>query len=247
MDNPLVNESHLPWHFLHSYVKAINDHLGTHVRLQTGKPELYLSDDEKAWQPKYKGYWLVCQPGAKKDYTVKYWPHEYLQDVVDRLRGRVQFVQVGSAEHNHKPLRGVIDEIGKTDLRQLIRMAYHADGALTGESFLHHVMAAFSKPCVTVASGWLSKQWVNYPTCTLLSRHGCLPCCRDRACGQTRVVDLGDGDEKSRKLCHFPVLSFPEPVAKCMAMIGPDEVVRAIENYLEGERCSIYYTSSNTV
>lgn len=243
MENPLINESHLPWHFMHSYVKTLKNALNVDLELSVNRPELYVSEKEKGWVPRIKEilgrrlpYWLIQQPGAKSDYTVKYWPREYLQEVVDKLRGKILFVQVGSEEHNHKPLKGVIDEIGNTDTRQLIRLAYHADGALSGESFLHHMMAAFAKPCVTIASGWLAKQWVSYPTCTMLSRHGCLSCCKDKACGKTRVVDLEDGDSKSRNLCELPVLSFEQPAAYCMADIKPDEVVRACETILNGFR-----------
>ena len=45
---------------------------------------------------------------------------EYYQEVVDHFRGRIQFVQVGSAEHDHPDLKGVVSLVGQTDTRQLI-------------------------------------------------------------------------------------------------------------------------------
>jgi ADP-heptose:LPS heptosyltransferase len=239
MDNPLIDESHLPWHFLHSFCRTLSSALETTIPLRCSRPRLFLSEQELAWAPRIQEltgrripYWLVCRPGAKDDYTVKRYPTELLQTVIDYFRGRLQFVQVGEKEHRHEPLRGTINEIGQTDLRQLIRLAYWADGILTGDSVLWHIAAAFNKPAVCVASGWLSKHWITYPSQTLLSKHGCLPCCREKACAKTRVVDLHDNDPKSSTLCEFPVFGFSDPTAKCMAMISPAEIVRAIESYL---------------
>ena len=41
-----------------------------------------------------KPYWLIVA-GGKHDLTTKWWPRAYYQEVVDRLGGRVRFVQVG--------------------------------------------------------------------------------------------------------------------------------------------------------
>lgn len=235
LDNSLIHSSHLPWHFLHSYVHTINNALGVNLSLGMARPEVFLADDEKATRPIPHRYWLL-NAGCKKDYTVKRWPAEYFQEVIDALQGRVTFVQVGQSKDDHPPLRRVINFIDKTDLRQLITLAYHADGALTPESFLHHLMAAHNKPCVTLAAGWLSKHWITYQSGHLLSRHGCLDCCREKACGKARVVETAPKrDPKNKRLCLLPVLdTFSQPVAKCMALIKPPEVVRAIGTYLEG-------------
>lgn len=244
MENPLINEWHLPFHFMASYCQQLTQSLGVEVKLKVNRPELYLSEQELSWIPRIEEltgkripYWLV-NAGIKNDFTVKGWPLEYFQEVVDYFRGKIQFVQIGRKEHDHKPLKGVIDEVGQTDddTRKLIRFAGHplCQGCLTGESFPWHLLAAFGKPAVCVASGFLPRHWVEYQTGRLLSKHGCLPCCQGGACGRSRVVALGDGDTKDGSLCELPMVSFERPVGRCMAMITPQEVIDAIMAYYLG-------------
>jgi hypothetical protein len=48
-------------------------------------------------------------------------------------------------------------------------------------------------------------------------------------------VPLGDGDEKDREnLCLCPVKVGGQDVAKCMASITAEDVIRAIERYYKG-------------
>jgi hypothetical protein len=47
------------------------------------------------------------------------------------------------------------------------------------------------------------------------------------------VVALNDGHERDRSLCELPVLG-DDPVARCMAMIRPEEVAAAVERYYLG-------------
>lgn len=242
MDNPLIQQSHLPWHFMHSYCHVLSEALGERVELRHNRPVIHLSADEWRWMPRIQEitgqqtpYWVVNQPGAKTDYTVKRYPRMKLQEVIWRLP-EIKWVQVGEAHHEHKPLEGAINEIGKTDLRQLIRMIAHplCRGVLTGESLCWHLAAAFKKPAVCLASGWLQPSWVQYPTGTILHRFGCLPCCRTGCCGKTRVVPLNDSDEKDGKLCTLPVVRGDDYAPKCLDDIQPDEVVQAVRNYVRG-------------
>lgn len=242
MENPLIHQSHYPIHFMSSYCRTLEQALGVPVPLKVNRPQLYLSEQEKAWIPRIeeltgtprKRYWLV-NAGSKLDYTVKQWPVEFYEEVVRHFRGRLLFVQVGAKEHRHPNLEacGAINEIGKSDLRQLIRLAYHADGILTGESLPWHLAAAWQKPAVCLASGFLPPSWVWYPTGRILSSHGQLPCCRASSCWKSRVVPLGDGDAKDRSLCLLPDKGFKEPVARCMSLIQPGEVIREINRFLD--------------
>ena len=86
-------------------------------------------------------FWIVVA-GGKFDYTIKWWDHDRFQQVVDHFRGRILFVQVGEAVHDHPPLRDVIDLRGRTDLRQLVRLVYHAQGVLCPVTLLMHLAAA---------------------------------------------------------------------------------------------------------
>lgn len=234
MEYPLIHQSNQkPVHFIQGYVDFLATTLGVEIPLITKKPFLYISDLEKSWtnqveeQTGYKGkFWLV-NAGTKSDYTVKRWGHFNYQQVVDALYGRVVFVQVGEKHHDHKPLRGAIDLIGKTDSRQLIRLAHHAQGGLTGVSFLHHIMAAFSKPCVTIASGMEPKIWEMYETGTYLSSHGMLPCCKTASCWKKQVEPNGE----KGNTCDYPIHGEEEIIPKCMSMVSPLTAVRAIEDY----------------
>jgi len=237
MHYPLIHKSNqMPVHFVQGFTETLSKELNVPVPLMTRKPWLYLSNEEKSWTNQveektgYKGKFWLINAGTKPDYTVKGWGHFNYQQVIDALYGRVVFVQVGEKHHNHKILRGAIDFIGQTDTRQLIRLAHHAVGGLTGVSFLHHIMAAFSKPCVTIASGMEPKSWEMYETGVYLSSHGMLPCCKERACWKSKVI-VNQEDKNKSAACELPIYGEEEVIPKCMAMINPLTVVRAVEDY----------------
>jgi ADP-heptose:LPS heptosyltransferase len=144
------------------------------------------------------------------------------------------FLQVGSAEHDHPTLDGVVNLVGRTDTRQLICLACHAQGGLGPITFLQHLCAAFEKPYVALLGGREPVSWTQYPLQTTLHTLGKLPCCRTHACWRSRVVALNDGAEQDRSLCEAPVLTMSRPVGKCMAIIRPEEVIRAIEACYDG-------------
>lgn len=227
-------------HVMQDYCDFLAHALQVPVPLMTNRPLVYVSDEEKGWMDQVQQetgrkqkFWLV-NAGVKSDYTNKGWGQENFQRVVDILRGRVLFVQVGSVEHRHKPLRNVINFLGKTDQRQLVRLMYHADGALTGVSFLHHLAAALQKPSVTLLGGREPATWNTYPRATLLHTGGALPgCCKELSielgwpCWKSRVVRLGDGQEQDNSLCVNPVHG-EEPIPKCLAVFRPEEVAENI-------------------
>ncbi len=126
-----------PSSFLAGYCDDLAARLGIQLELTTNRPHLYLSGEEKSWMNQVEEhftkrptkFWLI-NAGTKPDFTLKQWPVEYYQEVVDHFRGTIQFVQIGAAEHEHPPLENVINLVGQTDTRQLIRLAYHAQGGL---------------------------------------------------------------------------------------------------------------------
>jgi hypothetical protein len=63
---------------------------------------------------------------------------------------------------------------------------------------------------------------------------GRLPCCRREACWRSRVVKLEDESDKNQSLCELPILGLERPVGKCMAIIKPQDVTRAVELCYEG-------------
>lgn len=232
---PSINRScqeHVP--FLAGYTTDLGEQLGRPLRLTVNRPCLYLDEEERQWIDQVREhaahgrrvpFWLV-NAGIKADYTAKAWPIEYYQEVVDRTVGRIQWVQVGGKEHDHPSLKRVIDLRGKTDHRQLIRLAWHCDGGLGPVTYLQHLCAAWEKPYICLLGGREPVTWVSYPLQHTLHTIGMLDCCRTQACWRSQVVPGG------KDLCEWPVLGLERPVAKCMAMIKPAEVLQILE------RCS---------
>ncbi len=240
MNYPLINQcNQRNIHFVEAYVHYLADKLNVKIECTYNKPFLYLSDKEKKWINQveeianYKGkFWLICS-GNKNDYTVKSWGHHNYQSVVDALYGEIQFVQIGESGHNHKPLNNAINLLGKTSQRQLIRLSWHAQGGLGAVSYLHHIFSAFQKPFVCIASGMEPTTWEKYNTEIYLTRQGCLPCCKTGGCWKARTTKLGDDDKKDANICLLPVIG-PETIPKCMVMIHPEEVVKAVRSYYLG-------------
>ena len=225
---PAVHESdQRAIHFMQAYVEWFGDKLKIPLRLQVNRPHLYLSKDERNWIPQVERPFWIVNAGIKKDFTCKGWGAERYQEVVDRLKGKVKFVQVGEKGHDHKPLNGVVDLLGKTDARQFIRLVYHCRGGLGPSTFLQHLCAAFEKPYICLLGGREPVTWVQYPKQTTLHSIGQLDCCRTKACWKSRAIPLGDGKEQDKSLCLRPIRGIPE----CLARITPERVVEAVIAY----------------
>ena len=226
------NQEHVP--FLGGYTEDLGRKLGRPLTLKVNRPFLYLSDAEKTWIDQVQhhvtggrkiAFWLI-NAGIKNDYTAKAWPVEYFQEVVDRTHGRVQWVQIGSDEHDHPRLTGVIDLRGKTDHRQLIRLAWHARGGLGPVTYLQHLCAAWEKPYLCLLGGREPVTWTQYPLQHTFHTMGLLPCCRTAACWRSRIEA---SSERESSLCEQPVFGMQRPVAKCMALIRPADVLQVLE------------------
>lgn len=231
---PAVHSSNKePRHMMDGFCAFLAEQLKIDLQCRVNHPVVYLSDEEKGWVNQVRDtftggrnvkYWLI-NAGSKVDMPAKQWPVEYYQQVVDATHGQIQWVQIGASEHNHPQLHGVLDLRGKTDTRQLIRLAYHAEGGLGGITFLMHLMAAVRKPYVCMAGGREPLQWIQYPLQHTFHSLGQLNCCLRSACWKSKVV----GDTGS--LCEQPVYTMQKAVGKCMAMITPQEVVHVLQRF----------------
>jgi ADP-heptose:LPS heptosyltransferase len=244
---PLIHRSnHAPYHFLHGFIEYLNDRLGLAIKPTQFRGDIHLSGIEKSWISqveeivrRHMPFWIVVA-GGKRDFTIKWWDPQRYQRVVDHFADRILFVQVGEEGHEHRPLRNVIDLRGKTDLRQLVRLVYHAQGVLCPVTLLMHLAAAVevppgmpkNRPCVVVAGGREPPHWEAYPHHQFLHRAGALRCCDDGGCWKSRVRPLGDRDTQDRheNLCLDVVGTLP----RCMDLITVDDVIRAIEIYFQG-------------
>ncbi|MDO1444635.1 glycosyltransferase family 9 protein [Rhodocytophaga aerolata] len=244
---PLIHQSNeLPYHFIHGFINFLNHELGLQIQPTAFKGDIHLSALEQSWLPQVaeitgedNPFWIIVA-GGKFDYTAKWWAHDRYQAVVEHFRDKIQFVQVGQLDHYHPLLDHVIDLRGKTDLRQLVRLVYHAAGVITPISLIMHLAAAVPskpglpplKPCVVIAGGRESTQWEAYPNHQFIHTIGALPCCAYGGCWKSRVLPLRDGDEKDQpeNLCVDPVGFLPH----CMDMISAEEVIRRVELFYQG-------------
>jgi hypothetical protein len=245
---PLIHQSNfLPYHFIHGFIQYLNERLDLNIRPTAFKGDIPISSEEKDLfcnveesQGGGMRYWLI-NAGGKTDFTIKWWPLERYQKIVDYFQGKIEFVQVGEGGHHHPPLRGVIDLRGETSLRQLVRLVYNADGALTGVSLLMHLVAAIetrpgmppNRACVVPAGGREPSQWEAYPHHQFIHTLGMLRCCDNGGCWKSRTVALGDGSamDDPAQLCVDVVCG---SIPRCMDMITPEDVIRRIEGYYNG-------------
>src|SRR5262249_1474039 len=163
-------------HYIGAYLDLINRHLGTMSRLRRVAGDIYLSQQEKDWYSdgwnfcqREIPFWIVCS-GGKFDLPIKWWSHQRYQSVIDHIRGRIQFVQVGNWGSYHPKLEGTIDLRGKTQIRDLIHLMYYAQGVLCGVTSLMHLAAAVPtetgalRGAVIIAGAREPDVWERYPT-----------------------------------------------------------------------------------
>lgn len=240
---PLVHKSNqILTTFLNGYVQGLADVIQRPLQLQTNRPHLYLTENEAIkWMDqaqqylshgKKLKYWLI-NSGTKNDFTCKQWPIEYYQEVINETRGMIQWIQVGSKEHRHHPLSGVIDFRGKTNHRELIRLVYHSRGAVGPVTYLQHLCAAFEKPYMCLLGGREGVGWTVYPRQQTFHTIGLLSCCQHGGCWKSRVVPLEDGKEQDKSVCEQPSFGGLVPSPKCMAMIHPSEVISVLRRSLQ--------------
>lgn len=211
-------------HFCEGHRQWLADILGVDIPQTDLRPEIYLTQTEKEWANPvavkcgYQGKYWVINAGSKGDFTLKQYPN--YQEVVNLLIDRgITPVQIGVKGHNHTPLKGAVDMVGKTNLRELFRLIYHAEGVITCVSLPMHVAAAFNKPCVVVAGAREGTRWELYPNQQFMYVNGCLPCASYDGCWKSKhsdCVNLNDG------------------IPLCMDLITPTDIVNAVERYYIG-------------
>lgn len=230
-----------PIHFLEAMTQGVSFVVERPIRTTVNRPFLFLSDAERQWDgvlkelsPKPCKFGLIVS-GGKSDYTVKHLGRTITQETVNHFKGKIPFVQIGEKPEQHPALKGVIDLRGKTDVRELIRLAYHSAFGVGGITFLLHIYAALERPYVAVLGGREPRSWITYPTQVEISSAGCLPCCQTSSCWASRVVELPDGDNNNRRLCALPIrMAGGDVVPKCIAMPGSRSIIQAIEQLYYG-------------
>lgn len=225
---PLINESNsINCHFMYAYTKDLGEKLGIPLELKTNRPHLFLGEEEKSdailKKLKIQKPFFVINAGFKQDYPTKFWGQHNYQELVHRCIGDVAFVQVGDANGHHPLLQDVYHAYGRTTLRELISLCWHAEGGVGPSTLIQHIFAALQKPYVCLLGGREPLPWVTYPLQTTLHTFGALPCCKEEACWKAK---LEPGHEDS---CLFPLPTI-WATPKCMGMITPAQVAQVISN-----------------
>jgi ADP-heptose:LPS heptosyltransferase len=230
-------------HFLGEFHYNFERQTRIHVPVTEPKPDLHLSPDEQA-APLIAGRYWVVVAGGKSDATVKIWDYRYWQTTVDLLaRYGIQVVQLGARDHghDHAPLTGTLDLVGKTNLRDMIRIIANAEGVVCGVTAAMHMAAALERPCVVVAGGREAPWWEGYYLenkglgCPeklkvphrFLHTIGLLSCCKSFGCWKNKTIPL-HGD---KLLCHMPVIKPGQAVPRCMDIITPEMVINGVLSY----------------
>jgi len=245
LDYPLINQSNQrPYHFIHGYIRDLNDKLKLNVEPSVFKGDIHPRTVRKNGCSSMKAlagvdfpYWILAA-GGKTDYTTKWWSSERYQEVVNYFEGSIQFVQVGRDEDHHPKIEGAVDLRGRTSLRELILLIYHAQGVLCPVTAMMHLSAAVPskpgrsslRPCVVVAGGREAPHWESYPGHQFLHTVGALPCCAEGGCWRSRVRPLNDGSDFDKSLCENHDGSLP----KCMDLITSRHVIEAVKFFFSG-------------
>jgi len=251
---PTINRSNQTLvSFLAGMTTDLGHQLSRPLELTTNRPHFYLDVAEASrlsallaelnpteagrLSHGHKPLWIV-NAGIKSDFTLKQWPVEYFQEVVAKTSDRIQWAQIGNADHDHPQLDNVIDLRGRTTARQLMRLVAASNGGLGPVTWLQHLCAGFEKPYVCLLGGREPVAWTQYQLQrTLHTIGGSIPCCQSGACWRSRVIPLGDTingkpNPADSSLCQYPITSMQKPVGYCMAAIKPAEVIHAIEGLL---------------
>lgn len=235
-------------HFLAYFHKDFEVQARVKVPLTLPYPDLHLSNEEKSVSLVKKRYWAFLS-GGKNDFTAKVWSSAYWQETVDQLNALgIPCVQIGGTDkgHWHPEVKNVLNLVGKTSLRDMMRVIYHADGVICGITSAMHFAAGLQKPCVVLAGGreaWWWEAYVRensglggaavaaklaYPH-RYLHTIGLLDCCQRHGCWKNKVIKTQD----DTSACTYPIIKPGQSVPKCLDMITPHHVVEAVMSYYE--------------
>lgn len=212
------------------------------------RADIYLTEKEKHFSlvkdlyGDYIKYWVVS-PGGKSDCTCKIWDWRKFQDVIDYFDGMIKFVVIGKSDHIVEKLKGVIDLTDKfnDDIRGLVSLVYHAEGCVSGVSFLMHLAAAVPprfkserKPCVAIYGGREPTSFTAYCNHQILHTNGTFSCCDNGGCWHSRVIPLPTNPKRNTRFCNRPIEVEGRTVPECMNSITAKDVIRGVEKYYDG-------------
>ena len=227
----LTNMSNrIDWHFANAFRISIEDALGIHIPQGESRPDIWFTEEEyNAPRVIEQSYWLMVLNG-EKGWGCKMYPFERWQAFVNQ-NPDVTFVQIGTDEDNPPRLQGqnIIDYVGKTQdrdtgIRDLFKLFLNAEGSIGLVSFHMHLSGALYKPAIVIAGAREPVSFTRYQGHQYLSTEGCLPCAAISACWHCNI-----------DTCPNLVIG-KEKVPKCVDIIYPEDITRALNIYYLGGR-----------
>lgn len=235
-------------HFLSYFHRDFEVQARAHVPLTLPYPDLHLSEAEKT-VPLINGRYWAFLSGGKSDFTAKVWSAAYWQETIDQLGALgIPLVQIGGTDsgHWHPEVKNGLNLVGKTSLRDMMRVIYHADGVICGVTSAMHIAAGLQRPCVVLAGGREAWWWEAYVrensglggagvAAQLKMPHrflhtiGLLDCCKAHGCWKNKVIKIQDDPS----VCKYPIIKPGQAVPKCLDMITPQHVIEAVMSYYE--------------
>lgn len=169
-------------------VKTMCNHIGINKKTILLRPVLHLTNKEKSRGRIAKNKIIISSSGMSARYPIitKEWFPEYYQQVVTSLKGKYDFIQVGSTTDTL--LEGVIDMRGKLKLRETAAILSNALLYIGQVGFLMHLARSVDCLSVIIYGGreehWQSGYKRNY---NLFVKTACSPCwsyicSKDRVC-----------------------------------------------------------------
>jgi len=229
-------------HFVNGFVAELADKLNRPIEIHDMRPHMPLEASEGPVKGLEPGTYWVMMAGGKKDFTAKMWGFSQWRQLV-KLTPGVKWVQAGSKNNVsiQSEIPGTVNLVGKTSLREFIRLVAYSKGIACHVTCGMHAAAAFNKPCVVVGGGREPWWWEAYNHATWLENcstpvpsdfvphaylhtMGKLPCCRHHGCWK---AGLG---EKRHNNC-VNVVKRVERVPHCMTLIEPEDVARIVSAY----------------
>lgn len=159
----------------------------------------------------------------------------------------INLVQGGAAYpgHIHPELAGVHSVVGRTSLRDVLRLIYHAEGVICPVTFAMHVAGAFSKPCVAIAGGREPWWWEWYSNsadrhfgaqCSsvrvphrFLHTQGMFDWCRNGGCWKTQLQARLPRSSRDCLMTEADGKGILSPA--CLRAITPEIVAKAVLSY----------------
>ncbi len=242
-----------PMHFMDVWARGLSEALGLPIPITTLKPDLYLTQEEiKTPISDVLGFdgpfWLMSASG-KTDCKTKMPPPSTWQGIVDALP-EIKFVRPShtatinpsepwwdtdiGGKHIVWPLTGIIDLQGRTGIRNLMRLVYHAEGIVCPITFVQHLSAGLpvrpgkKRSCIVLAGVREPPMLTHYPGDEQrIHKTIYIPmeCNAGGGCWKSHTAGVGAKSDQ----CLRPVKIGQTSFAECATKISVEGVVEKIK------------------